>query len=62
MTTLLFEEHQSFRQIWLWLLLAILMAIALAGGVVACQRASEGQVVPWVGLGIMLPLGCFSWS
>jgi hypothetical protein len=52
MTALLFEEHQSFRQAWLW---AIMLSLLAATGVlVALAPAREGQMASWVGLAIML--------
>jgi len=44
MTTICFEEHQSFRQPWLWVLMLATLAVLL----VASSLAPEGQTVPWV--------------
>jgi hypothetical protein len=62
MTPLLFEEHQSFRQTWVWLMLAILLAISLGSGLIVYQRAPKGQVVPWIGSGIMLVVVLLFWA
>jgi hypothetical protein len=50
MSTLRFDERQSFRQPWLWVLMLATLAILL----VASLLAPEGQTVPWVVLGIIL--------
>jgi hypothetical protein len=50
MSTLLFEEHQSFRQPWLWALMLATVAVLL----VASLLAAEGQTVLWIALGVML--------
>jgi hypothetical protein len=58
MTTTLFEEHQSFRQPWLWVLMLAILAVLL----VASLLAPEGQTVPWVVLGVTLATGLLLYS
>jgi hypothetical protein len=58
MSTLRFEERQSFRQPWLWVLMLTTLALLL----VASLLAPEGQTVPWVVLGIVLASGLLLFS
>jgi hypothetical protein len=58
MSTLRFEERQSFRQPWLWVLMLATLALLL----VASLLAPEGQTVPWVVLGIVLATGLLLYS
>jgi hypothetical protein len=58
MSTLPFEERQSFRQPLLW----VLMLATLAFLPVASLLAPEGQTVPWVVLGIGLATGLLLYS
>jgi hypothetical protein len=51
MSAVLFEEHQSFRQAWLW---AILLPLAALAGVIVALAQIESTMVSWVVLGIML--------
>ncbi len=51
MTTLLFEEHQSFRQPWLW----AMMLTILGGLVIALVLVPETQMVLLIVLGFTLP-------
>ncbi len=50
MTTTLFEEHQSFRQPWIWALMAATLAVLL----VASLLATEGRAVTWAVLAAVL--------
>jgi hypothetical protein len=58
MTTTVFEENQSFRQPWLWALMLATLAVLL----VASLLSPEGQVVPWVVLGVTLAAALLLYS
>ena len=55
MTTTIFEEHQSFRQKWLWLLmLAVLVVLVFA------SLQAEGD--SWIGVAIFLAIAVLLYS
>jgi hypothetical protein len=58
MSTLIFEENQSFRQRWLW---AFMLAV-LGGLLVALALAPEGQAVLWIVLGLTLATALLLYS
>jgi hypothetical protein len=56
MNTVLFEEHQSFHQPWLWTLMLAVLAVL----VFASLNAPEGR--PWVVLSLVLAVALLLYS
>ncbi len=56
MSTVTFEENQSFRQPWLWVLMLAVLAIL----VLASLQAPECS--PWIGVGIVLAVALLLYS
>jgi len=56
MTMTIFEENQSFRQLWLWTLMLAILAVLLVASLLTPESA------PWIALGFVLAVTLLLYS